>query len=515
MSKKRVKKGYWSVKEHCIEEAQQYSGRTAFQDGSPGAWRSAVQHGWIEEACAHMPKDKRYEGQRTLAECEAEARKYLGKWEWRKGHSKSYQKAHREGWLNSIAQRLYADGTWEKPFQWTKATVIAEGRKYKSREDFFKGCCGAYLHAERRGFLEEACAHMKVKGNRLQRLIYAFEFADGYAYVGLTFSSEVRMNEHLSHDCPVSRHIKNCCDKYVFKELTPLMPVKEARRAERKMIRQYARDGWRMLNTRKGGEVGGGNTRTKEQCHKVALKYSTPGEFHKDDACIYGYARVHGWLDEICAHMTKWKPCTREECESAAKDYTTRTAFQKGNRRCYDYATRNGILNEVCAHMEVKQRHRTKDECAAIALKYESRKAFETGNPAVYDYSLRHGWHDEICAHMKTKRKLNKEMVIDVARQYDNKSDFFNYAKGEYHYAKRHGFFEEAVQHMKKREYVSRKHDMKKMEKMVAECPNPFEFRSRHFKEYRAILSKGWFEDLFHRPVPTSAEWHKWNKEGG
>lgn len=45
---------------------------------------------------------------------------------------------------------------------------------------------------------------------------------------------------------------------------------------------------------------------TKEQCHEKALLYAHRGEFAtSDDKKYYQYAKRHGWLDEICSHMTR------------------------------------------------------------------------------------------------------------------------------------------------------------------------------------------------------------------
>jgi predicted GIY-YIG superfamily endonuclease len=46
-----------------------------------------------------------------------------------------------------------------------------------------------------------------------------------------------------------------------------------------------------------------GKTRTKEECHKEALKYETKKEFKEKNSTVYKYSFDHGWLDEICTHM--------------------------------------------------------------------------------------------------------------------------------------------------------------------------------------------------------------------
>ena len=53
MKEDRVPNGYW-VKERCRKEALKYDSREKFRKGSPGAYRSALDHGWLDEVCCHM-----------------------------------------------------------------------------------------------------------------------------------------------------------------------------------------------------------------------------------------------------------------------------------------------------------------------------------------------------------------------------------------------------------------------------------------------------------------------------
>lgn len=50
MSDQNHKRGYWT-KERCTEEAAKYITKSAFRNGSPGAFSSAYRHGWLDEIC--------------------------------------------------------------------------------------------------------------------------------------------------------------------------------------------------------------------------------------------------------------------------------------------------------------------------------------------------------------------------------------------------------------------------------------------------------------------------------
>lgn len=500
--KKPVPRGYWTVKEHCAAEAAKFKNRTPFQNECPGAWRSAINHGWIDEICAHMPKDMRYENQRTKDDCENDARQCRSKFDYKTRFDPSYQKALREKWLKDIAEKMYKEGIWEKPFRWNKSSAIAEGRKYDTREDFFKGSCGAYLHAQRRGFLDEACAHMEEQGNIMNRKIYVYEFEDGYAYVGLTFNTALRNSSHLTKNTAVSRHIKQTGAKHVFKELTTLLPVEEARKAEQYYIRKYKKEGWKMLNVKKGGEIGGGYVHEKEECREAASQYLSRVEFEKRFSALAKYARAHGWMDEICSHMPRLKSGhTKEECRKEALKYNKRVDFCKYGKKYYDYALKRGWLDDICDHMKPKYVKTTKEEIMERISPYKSMAEIKANDLKAYNYIRNEGLLWEVF------HKMKDETALCEAAKYKSRYEFFQKSPRTYRYCKKRGIYEQAVAHMPRKIIPSPKHSKERMKELVAKCPDPFEFRAKYFHEYRAILVKHWFEELFGRPIPTQSEW--------
>ena len=507
--KKPVPHGYWTVKEHCATEAAKYANRTRFQNECPSAWRSAMKRGWIDEICAHMPKDMRYENQRTKEDCENDARQCHGKFDYKKRFDSSYQKALREKWINDIAEKMYKEGIWKKPFRWNKLSAIAEGRKYNSREDFFHNSCGAYLHAQRHGFLDEACAHMKIKGNKMNRKIYVYEFEDGYAYVGLTFNTAQRNSSHLTKDSPVSRHIKQTGAKHIFKELTTLLPIEKARQSEKYYIQKYKKEGWKMLNIKKGGEIGGGYVHEKEECREAASLCSSRVEFEKRFSTLAKYARAHGWMDEICTHMPRLQSDhTKEECRQEALKYCKRVDFCKYGKMFYDYALKRGWMDEICGHMQPKYVKPTKEEIMERISQYKSTAEIKAKDLKAYYYLCNEGLLQEVILKLHGK-PIDDEMAFREAAKYKSRNEFFQKSPKVYRYCKRHGIYEQAVSHMPKKNIPSSKHPKERMMELVKKCPNPFEFRSKYFHEYRAILAKHWFEELFGRPIPTQKEWFK------
>lgn len=106
---------------------------------------------------------------------------------------------------------------------------------------------------------------------------------------------------------------------------------------------------------------------SKDVCTKEALKYTTIGEFIRNNKKIYRFAYKHGWRDEICSHMiiNKWN----------------------------------------------KKHKWNKEKCAQIALKYDDRSDFRKYSFDAYGKSSKYGWFDEICLHMTKSGNLTQRCV--------------------------------------------------------------------------------------------------------
>lgn len=145
---------------------------------------------------------------------------------------------------------------------WNKQLCAEEALKYKTKTDFNRGSVGAYTHALKHGFLDHICSHMEVKWQRK----------------------------------------------------------------------------WS----------------NKDVCHKEALKYQTRSEFQYKSNGAYTYAMRHYFLDEICNHMKnhheiKWN--SKEACAKEALKYKRRIDFARDSNSAYTYALKHGFLDEICSHM--------------------------------------------------------------------------------------------------------------------------------------------------------------------
>ena len=347
MKKEVHKWGYWT-KEKCINEAQKYDSRIAFRVGSPGAHTAAYHHGWLNEICSHM--------------------KIL--------------KTH-----------------------YSKREVLAEARKYTTKTEFMTKAPIYYSHAIRKRYIDDICKHMIKLGSPLRRVIYVFEFADHYVYIGLTQNPERRKHEHLTiQTSPVFSHLKDSNSTYRFLVLTDYMSKEDAALYEEETICKYRKEGWLILNRMKGGNLGGNIFKyTKKYCLEIALGYKDKKEFREQNPYFYRYICKRGWIDDLCSHMVSHKKrngyWTFQLCAVEASKFNTRVEFQRGCPAAYSAAHRHKWLNDICNHMiaaTYKPLIWDKQSCKTEANKYKTRREFKKNTPSAYKSSIKHGWLDEL-----------------------------------------------------------------------------------------------------------------------
>jgi hypothetical protein len=337
------KTNFWSF-DACKIEAKKYKSRKEFQDKAGGAYAAALKNGWLDEVCLHMQvKLKTWK----FNEIQRLAKPYKTKGEFIKENKAAYLFAMRRGWIDKILSHT-------KPVQktWDRASVLKLALKYKSRSLFRKENGSAAQYAERNGFYEEACNHMETQGNLFLRMVYAYEFEDKSVYVGLTYKESKRKYEHLYEKRgPVSKHISKTNLIPIYKKLNDYVSNTKAVKLEQYYIKKYKKEGWLLLNTNKGGALGGNKMKwTKNECIRVAKMFDSKKQFLSapEYSGAVQSARRHGWIEEICSHMkdgnVRW---SKEKCIKEAQKHKSRTSFMRNSKGAYNYALRNKILNVV------------------------------------------------------------------------------------------------------------------------------------------------------------------------
>jgi predicted GIY-YIG superfamily endonuclease len=96
--------------------------------------------------------------------CATEALKYETRKDFERNASGAYVMAQRRGWLSEICAHM----TYRKKPKgyWTKERCAVEAAKYMSRAEFKRSAISVYNTAERRGWLGEICYHMTYRKRR-------------------------------------------------------------------------------------------------------------------------------------------------------------------------------------------------------------------------------------------------------------------------------------------------------------------------------------------------------------
>jgi hypothetical protein len=94
---------------------------------------------------------------------------------------------------------------------------------------------------------------------------------------------------------------------------------------------------------------------------------------------------------------TRWNHST---VRAEALKYEVKKRFSIGSRGAFDYAKRHGILMEITAHMKTVCIQWTHATVAEEALKYQLKSHFREHAPGALGYAKKHGIYEEICSHM-------------------------------------------------------------------------------------------------------------------
>lgn len=417
---KRHPMGYWT-KERCYKEAQKYTHRIDFQRGSCSAYASAQFHGWLDEVCEHMISNQNPKGFWTKQRCASEALKYETRTAFKLGSPGAQLSAYKNGWLDEICKHMKV-----KIHHYSKEECAKEALKYQTKTEFMEKAKTYYSHAIRGGYINEICKHMKKLGSPEKRAIYVFEFEDNHAYIGLTLNLDRREKEHRTDkNSSVYKHMQQSGLQPKFKVLTEYLPKKKAAQKEDDTILEYSKNGWFMLNKKRGGDLGSKSRKhTKRICRQIAMQYNDRTVFYKQNPHFYKYIYQRGWLDELCAHMTRQKNengyWTKERCAEEARKYKKRIHFQKGCLAAFSAAWKKGFLDEICSHMSYNEYDPvkwTKEYCTEIANGCLTRGEFKKSNPSAYKAAREQGWLDDIFKNKPFHGYRSERVMISLEKR--------------------------------------------------------------------------------------------------
>ena len=394
----------------------------------------------------------------------------------------------------------------------------------ESRSEFQKFENGRwYQYAKRNNILDEVCKHMLLKGNNTKRCIYAAEFNDNSAYIGLTYSTKTRWLDHLrDEESAVYIYIKEKGVEPKWRQLTDYMDYQEASKQEGVWKKKYAKEGWTILNRAKTGALGGTQGYTKEEVLDMAKKYSSLKELRLNAPGYYqsGY-RSDYWeeLKEICKPLQRIK-YTEEELKEIVSNYTDITDFYKARHGAYEAIKRLGKIEEYCGHMSnERHRHRwTDDEIMSVVRLCHTLKEFREKYPKQYQSASRAKKVDFFCSHMLPKvshpRKWTEEAIIQEALKYNTRSEFERGCASAYNAAHKSGKFDELCPHLPKpivKDYVC--NSIEEAISLAGKCYTRTELKEQYGKAYEMLRTKGLLEEACSHMEKYKKPIQKWTKE--
>jgi len=393
--------------------ALKYNNSSEFSKNDASAQQSARSRGkeFYDDITKHFVKLQR--DPYTFDEVMNIASKYDTVAEFQKKESSVYQVARNHGWLEEVIKHM----SYKRNLNWTLEEIREIAKQYPTKKEFKEGNPKAYGWAVTNLTPEEydeITLHMEPLGNMANRMIYAFEFPDNSVYVGLTFNSKKRFEQHM-------KSIKSAVNKYmvetgltpIFKKVTEYLSKEEAVKKEGEIEEQYKNNGWKVLNVAKTGALGSSIIKwTLDEIQKEALKYKTRNEFAKGSPSAYDSARRQGFLDDITKHMTlvKRNKYTYDELKDITSQYDKLVDFRTNHYGAYQAAKSQGFLDELTSHMYKGNKKGSKwddyEKVRLEALNYDNWRDFKKYSVGAFKSAGRNKWYDELTKHFR--HRVNK-----------------------------------------------------------------------------------------------------------
>ena len=143
--------GYWT-KERVFEEGSKYSTKKEFQMYAPTAYTKATKNKWISEMTWFVSKVKPMGYWQNKQNVIDESRKYSSRVDFRWGTPSAYRSAIDNGWIDEME---WLKRPQNYNLKWTRENVFTESHKYNTRGSFKQGCSTAYQVARKNGWLDE------------------------------------------------------------------------------------------------------------------------------------------------------------------------------------------------------------------------------------------------------------------------------------------------------------------------------------------------------------------------
>lgn len=376
--------------------------------------------------------------------CKEEALKYKTKASFIRVNNEIYKYIIDNNWDELL---LHIPLIENKPSgYWTYERCKEEALKYKTMVELAENCVSAYNKIQKNRWKNELCSHIEYGANLFKRMVYAYIFSDNHCYIGLTCNKEDRKNRHKK-DGQVYDHIVKSNLKPEYIELTDYIDVIEASELEKFYIKEYEKNGFMLLNTTTGGQLGSSIVKwTYDKLKEETSKYKTCVEFAKHCSGALKSAIKNNWLDEFYPDNNYNKTpiiWDYNKCKEESMKYKSRTEFKKIGRVAYELAKTNGWLDEWFPLTEnrflCEKRKWDEESVRFEASKNKGKSQFRRSAPRAYDIALRNGYLNELFPEIEWTYETCKLEAMN----YKDKAEFSRKFPSAYRYAKENNLLDE------------------------------------------------------------------------
>lgn len=306
MDRKWEKK--WS-KQVIAEEAKKFNSFSEWKTHSPLSFVAATNHGWIKDAevVGHLKKGVVYNRKWNIDAVLLDAKKYSTKSDWKRQSPSAYKAAVDQGVMHEATVHMT---TPSRVSVWTKEEVLASARNFGYRFAWKSAAPTAYSTARRKGYLEEATAHMELRLDKFKWSSVEEIISDARKYQ--TKSSWQRQSVGAYE---AAKRL-GCFEEAV----AHMEPVRRS---------------WSI-----------------EAIFESAEKYSKISEWKKFEGSAYQAARRLSVLESVSRHMQKRNSWQSEKLVMAdARKYLKKSQWAESSGSAYAAAKRYGWFEAATQHM--------------------------------------------------------------------------------------------------------------------------------------------------------------------
>ncbi len=154
--------GRWD-KFSVITEARKYTNSTDWSSCGNSSYYISIKNGWFKEATTHFKPKRRRNRYWSKDQVALSASKYKTKTEWRLADPCASVVAYQKKWHAEVTKHMteHSRGGCRKPRNyWTEERILTDAYSFQTVKDWRLTEGSSYRHAQTKGLLEKATAHM-------------------------------------------------------------------------------------------------------------------------------------------------------------------------------------------------------------------------------------------------------------------------------------------------------------------------------------------------------------------